>query len=155
MNFQQDFQEQQSEFPFTFPEVQEFTPEYMPEVVSPCFIDRNVMTTYTKQNWLKKMLTVPKIAIFTLEHLEKVNNFASDVHGSVKKVENRVSVLEGSQGDFRSLSDRLQKVEMNATDITELKLQLHDLNRKNRIVTLGLIGLSVLCLGLISFLVVR
>lgn len=155
MQFHQDLKAPQPNMHFNFPEVQDFVPEYMPEVISPCFIDTSVSVNYSKQNWFKKMLTLPKVASFVLESLDKINNFSNDINNSVNKVASRVSVLEASQGDFRSLNDRLGQVEMKVIDLPELKLQLQELTKKNRIMTVLMLVMALVNLGLVGFLFIK
>lgn len=155
MQFHQDTKGPQSNMHFNFPEVQDFEPEYMPEVISPVFIDTSVSASYSKQNWFKKMLALPRVATFVLESLDKISNFSNDINNSVSKVASRVSLLEASQGDFRSLNDRLQQVEMKMTDLPEMKLQLQELAKKNRIMTLMMLVMALVNLGLVGFLVTK
>lgn len=155
MQFHQDFKGPQSNMHFNFPEVQDFEPEYMPEVISPVFIDSSVSVSYSKQNWFKKMLTLPKVASFVLESLDKISSFSNDINNSVSKVASRVAVLEASQGDFRSLNDRLQQVEMKVTDLPEMKLQLQELAKKNRIMTVLMLVMALVNLGLVAFLIIK
>lgn len=152
MQFHQDIKGPQSNMHFNFPEVQDFTPEYMPEVISPCFIDTSMTANYSKQSWFKKMLTLPKVASFVLESLSTITNFSNDINNSVNKVASRVAVLEASQGDFRSLNDRLQQVEMKVTDLPEMKLQLQDLAKKNRIFAVSLLVMALVNVGLVCFI---
>ncbi|WPU66545.1 hypothetical protein [Peredibacter starrii] len=155
MQFQQDFKGPQSNMHFNFPEVQDFEPEYMPEVISPVFIDTSVSVSYSKQSWFKKMLALPRVASFVLESLEKISSFSNDINNSVSKVASRVSILEASQGDFRSLNDRLQQVEMKVTDLPEMNLQIQELTKKNRIITIAMLVMALVNLGLAAFLFIK
>ncbi|WP_408095543.1 hypothetical protein ACJVC5_10925 [Peredibacter sp. HCB2-198] len=155
MQFHQDFKGPQSNMHFNFPEVQDFEPDYLPEVISPVFIDSSVSMTYSKQSWFKKMLTLPKVATFVLESLDKISNFSNDINNSVNKVASRVSVLEASQGDFRSLNERLGQVELKVTDLPELKIQLQELSKKNRIMTMLMLVMALVNLGLAAFIFIK
>lgn len=152
MQFQQDYQ---SADKFIFPEVKDFDTESMPVTVESCFIDSSVVVAYSQKSWLKKMLALPKVAIFALEGLMKVSSFANDLQNAIKKMEGRISILEDSHGDFRLLNDRLYKVEMNAVNISELKLQLDTLTQKNRSMFFGMIALALLNLGLVTYFFLR
>lgn len=151
MQFQQDIQTGSK---FIFPEVQDFEPEYSQDIVT-CYVDTSVAASFAKQNWLKKMLAMPKMMNFALDNLSKVSNFANDLQGSVKKVESRISVLEDSHGDFRLMNERLYKVEMNSAHISELTIQMDHLSQKNRMLTMAVLGLGVVNLAFVGFLLFK
>jgi hypothetical protein len=148
MHFQQD----------NFPEPQSFRPEYMPEVVGPSFIDKEMMASYTKQGWFKRFLSLPKLSTFVLESLGRSNEFSSDLFSSHKRLESRVdrlndkfAALEGIQGDFKAVLSKLHQVDKNESELQALKLQLHRLSAKSKVMTALLILMLMVNTGLVVY----
>lgn len=118
-------------------EPQSFQPEYLPEVVGPYAIDKDVITRFSKQNWFRRFLGLPKVSKFVLESLEKSNEFSQDLYKSVKQIDVRVtnmdekiSTLKGMQGDFQVLMTKLSSIERNESEIFILRNQVQSLKRK-------------------------
>jgi hypothetical protein len=158
-------QENQTDFNFNFHETQNFKPDYIPEVVAPAYFDKEIITRYSKQSWLKRFFTLPKVSTFVLESLGKSYDFSNDLSNSLKQVETRVdrlndkfSVLESMQGDFQTimmrqaaLSEKLQKIEMNEGDILALRQETRLLVKKNRIILAMMFLLMILNAGFIYY----
>lgn len=160
MNYHQEHEQQ-----FSFHETQNFTPEYIPEVRTPAFIDKDVISKYSKLSWPRRFFSLPKVSTYVLESLSKSIDFSNDLNQSLNKLEKRVDrlndkfvMLEGMQVDFKSLmtkqntlSDKLKKIEANEGEIVTLKQQVQNLTSKNRII-MFFVGLLMMAnLGLLYF----
>jgi hypothetical protein len=147
MNFQQEFSETQN-----------FHPEYLPEPVTPFFINKTTLAGFTKKSWIGRFLTLPRVSAFVLDSLEKSNDFTLDLHQAVKQLEGKVermnekfSALDGLQGDFRTLNEKFRKIESNERELQRLSQAALRLEKRAKLMWI-LILVSVLTnLGMIYY----
>lgn len=150
-------QENQPNFDFNFHETQTFEPEYLPEVITPYFINKSTISQYSKQNWARRFFGLPRMTSFVLDSLEKNNEFSLDLHNSIKqtqytvqevkskvdKLNDKFLALEGTHGDFRPLinklgasesmvNEKLRRIEEANKDLITLKQQMKQLKNNNR-----------------------
>jgi uncharacterized protein YhaN len=129
----------QTDFDFKFTEHTDFNPEYLPEIITPYFINKSVISTYSKKSKLGKFFSLPKVSSFVLESLEKSNEFSLELHSLVKQaqscsqetrqkvdklnerfsaLEGRIHLMTGELGDFQQ---RVQPI-LNKLSISENSL---------------------------------
>ena len=131
----------QNDFEFKFNEPADFNPEYLPEVVTPFFLNKSVITSYAKKSKLGKFFSLPKVSSFVLESLEKSNDFSLELHSLVKQtqsssqearskvdklndkfsaLEGRIHLMTGELGDFQQrVQPILNKLSMSESSLDE------------------------------------
>lgn len=142
--------EHQSNFDFNFHETQSFHPEYLPEVVTPYFINKATIAEYSKKNFFQRFFGLPRMTSFLLDSLEKNNEFSLDLHNSFQHSQRTVTdlrskferlnekflALEGVRGELASsenkINEKLRRIEDTGHEMTSLKLQISGLRNQNR-----------------------
>lgn len=99
--------DQQTQFKFT-PQAP-LTPDYLPaETVTPYFVSKPMIKAFTKKGTWGRFLSLPKIAGFILDSLEKSNDFTLDLHEVVKKTQSTSSEVHH---EMKQLSERFTQLE--------------------------------------------
>lgn len=138
MQFHSDHQ---NDFEFRFNEPADFNPDYLPEVVTPYFINKSVISNYSKKSKIGKFFSLPQVSSFVLDSLEKINDFTLELHSLVKQtqtssqearskvdklnekfsaLEGRIHLMTGELGDFQQrVQPILNKLSMSENTLDE------------------------------------